>query len=73
MTTLIVLSESEAMDIFDQMLDDCNPDYEIGFLRFSASAVLKTMDPIAYREDFMLYVQTMGDDGAFLVEGYTDE
>ena len=36
-------------DAYDEMLDDCYPDYNVGYLTVTASEVLKEFDPIAYR------------------------
>ncbi|QHJ84486.1 MAG: hypothetical protein [Caudoviricetes sp.] len=40
-----VSSEAE----YDEMLDECYPDYEISGMTYSASQILKNCDPIAYR------------------------
>ena len=73
MSKYTILSEREAMESFDSMLDDCMEPIRMGYLEFLPSEVLKKMDPIAYREDFLNYVNGMAEDGAFYVEGYTDE
>ena len=36
-------------ELYDEMLDDCNPMVKIGNLEYSPSRVLKEVDPIAYR------------------------
>jgi len=71
MTT--IYTESEAMEMFDELLDECNEPFRMGYLEFAPSAILKEMDPIAYREDFLNFVNSAADDGNFYVEGYTDE
>ena len=71
--TPTVLSEREAMESFDELLNECNPEYTMGYLSFLPSDILKSCDPVAYREDFLNYVNSMAEDGAFYVEGYTDE
>ena len=68
-----VLTESEAMESFDELLNDCHAEYTMGYLSFSPADILKTMDPVAYRCDFVDYVNSMAEDGVFYVEGYTDE
>ena len=43
------MNENEAENMFDEMLDECNPVFKIGTLEYSTSWVLKRVDPIAYR------------------------
>lgn len=43
------LLDQELSDRYDDMLDECYPDIEIGSLRYSPSHVLKNVDEIAYR------------------------
>lgn len=46
------IRNSEAKDLqysYDEMLDDCYTDYIIGGIAFTASAVLKKCDGIAYQ------------------------
>jgi hypothetical protein len=68
-----ILTEREAMESFDMLLDECNPEYQLGCLSFSPSEILKKLDPIAYREDFLIFVNCSAEDGVFYVEGYTDD
>lgn len=35
-------------DDYDYMLDECYPDYEVGYITFTASQILKECDRIAY-------------------------
>lgn len=68
----MILSEYDALQEYDQMLDDVYPEVTLGFSSFLPSRVLKEMDPIAYRVGFREYVNGLVDDGTF-VEGYTDD
>lgn len=43
---------SEAIEAYDESLDEINGSFEIGYLTFDASRVLREMDPIAYRVGF---------------------
>ena len=72
MAELIVLDESEAGRQYDDMLDDCNEMVRIGTLEYTPSYVLKTIDPIAYREGFLEYVNYLVDMDVF-VTGCTDD
>jgi hypothetical protein len=73
MRNLLILSERGARWSYDEMLDECYPEVEIGHSRFSASDVLRTMDPTCYEMGFTEYVDNCADDEVFLVEGYTDD
>jgi len=68
----MILSEYEAYERYDQMLDEVYPEVTLGYSSFLASAVLKEMDPIAYRVGFGEYTETLAEDGTY-VEGWTDE
>ena len=68
----MILSEYDALQDYNQMLDDVYPEVTLGFSSFLPSRVLKEMDPIAYRVGFREYVNGLVDDGTF-VEGYTDD
>lgn len=63
------ISELEAFEMYDEMLDDCYPEYTIGYASFTASEILKTLDPIMYREGAMEYFNSIND--MVLVDGYT--
>jgi hypothetical protein len=47
---------------FEYHFDDMYGDIEIAGIRFSASEVLKNMDPIAYNEEFNNYCDMMNID-----------
>jgi len=62
-----LLTEDEALGMYDEMLDDVYDTLTIGWSTFYPSATLKQMDPIAYRVGFADYVDSLED---FEVEGY---
>jgi hypothetical protein len=68
----MLISEYEAFQLYDQMLDEVYPELFIGHSSFLASTVLKELDPIAYRVGFGEYVDSLAEDGEF-VEGWTDD
>jgi hypothetical protein len=72
MTTIQLLSEREAEQSFEEMLDECHDTLKIGYLEFSPSEVLRRLDPVAYREEFILYCDNLAEDGIY-VEDYTDD
>ena len=53
------MNENEAENMFDEMLDECNPVVKIGTLEYSPSWVLKRVDPIAYRVGLSDYCSEM--------------
>lgn len=65
-----MLTEREGLDMLDEMLDDCNEPYRLGYLEFSPSEILKKLDPVAYREEAINYFDALAEDGIF-VDGYT--
>jgi hypothetical protein len=65
-----VITETEARDMYNDLLDS-EGSVKVGYLTFSASEVLETMDPIAYDVGFDDYVDSLTDDDVF-VEGMTD-
>jgi len=70
MSRLIPVYEAKAM--FDEFLDEVNGEVSIGTLRYAASDVLKSVDPVLYDMEFSEYTDRLVEDGVY-VEGYTDE
>ena len=64
-----LLEEWEALKLYDDMLDECYPTYNINGMEFFASDILKECDPIAYRVGFSEYADTLAEEGT-PVEGY---
>lgn len=56
----------------DEMLDECCEPVRIGSLTYDPSQVLKSVDPIAYRESMHNYADCLCKDG-HTVEGYNDD
>ena len=67
-----LISIPRAEDLYDEMLDECNDTVRIGTLEYTPSQVLKEVDPIAYREGFLEYVNYLVDCDIF-VTGCTDD
>lgn len=61
------LTEHEAYDLFDEMLDELST-FKIGNLEYPGSQVLKAVDPIAYRNEFIDFLDSRR--GEYEVEGY---
>ena len=66
-----LISIPRAEEMYDEMLDECNDMVRIGTLEYTPSYVLKEVDPIAYREGFLEYVNYLADCDIF-VTGCTD-
>lgn len=66
-----IITESEALEMYEEMLDECNPMVTIGSLQYFPSTVLKEVDPIAYRCGFNDYVDSLTDSDIY-VEDLTD-
>ena len=67
-----IISEREATELFEDVLDDTNPTVKVGYLSFMPSMVLRELDPVAYREDFLLFCDSLVDSDIY-VEDYTDD
>jgi hypothetical protein len=64
-----VLTEWEAMALYDDMLDECYEPYNLNGMEYMPSAILKECDPIAYRVMFSEYADQLAEEGQ-PVEGY---
>ncbi len=66
-----LITETEALEMYEEMLDDCEGPVELCGMTYSASYVLREIDPVAYRCGFNDYVDSLTDDDIF-VEGLTE-
>ena len=66
-----LICPSEAMEMYDEMLDDCEGPVTLCGMTYSASQVLREVDPVAYRCGFNDYVDSLTEDDIF-VEGHTE-
>ena len=66
-----LISERTALEMYEEMLDDCEGPVELCGMTYSASHVLREVDPVAFRCGFNDYVDSLTEDGIF-VEGLTD-
>jgi hypothetical protein len=67
-----LVTESQARDMFDDMLNDIYDVTVIGDIKFYPSQILREMDPIAYQCVFNDYVDSLVDEEIF-VRGLTDD
>lgn len=50
------IPEYQLEQLFNDHFDECFPDVRFGALTYSPSDVLKSTDPIAYREEFLYWL-----------------
>jgi len=62
------ITENEAYELFDDFLDEINPEIIINGLTYMPSDVLKNTDPVAYRCHFSDWIDSEQEN--FIVEGY---
>jgi len=55
------ITEEEAYDMYDEMLNEFYP-VKIGYVTFDSSKLLAEEDPIAYRTGFHEYVEIIMED-----------
>ena len=55
-------SWSEAVKLYDEMLDDTYGCVSVAGLEYETARVLKDTDPIAYREGLFAYVDSLEDE-----------
>jgi hypothetical protein len=67
------MTERQARESYDEMLDECYPEVVLGYSTFSPSDILRTMDPTCYEMGFTEYCDNAAEGECFLVEGYTDD
>ena len=64
------ISEREAYEMYDDMLDECHEDVKICGIPYTTSRALKYVDVTAYRCGFSDYTASLEEDNIF-VEGIT--
>lgn len=60
-----IMTENEATERFDQMLDECHEELRIGELSWAPSIALEKLDPVAYRvyrSDFLSEFEELTED-----------
>ena len=66
-----MITEYEALERYDDMLDECYEDPKICGMSYCTSRALKEVDPIAYRCGFSDYTAHLEEDNIY-VEGMTE-
>ncbi len=58
----IKISEYELDKMFQQYLDDCYPMVKVGPYQYYTSETLKSVDEIAYRDEYLNYLDSLSQD-----------
>ena len=66
-----MITDIEAHERYDDMLDECHEDVKVCGMTYNTSRVLKEVDPIAYRCGFNDYTSHLEEDNIY-VEGFTE-
>ena len=66
-----MITEYEALERYDEMLDQCHEGFRVGGIWRDYSHVLKSVDPIMYRCEFNNYTAHLEEDNIY-VEGITE-
>ena len=64
------ITETEAMERFDEFLDEAYPTVKVAYGNYDPSRVLKECDPIAYRVMLADFIDMEAENGSYQVEGY---
>jgi len=67
-----VITEGEAADRYDDLLNECYPLVKIGNLTFDPAEIVKTLDPIAYDIGLSEYYDSLAEDDVYVL-GFTDD
>lgn len=71
MTTYQVISKEDAYKQMDEQIDE-NEKVKIGTLEYSASRVLKEIDPVAYNESFCSFTDGLREDTILVREDFRE-
>ena len=66
-----MITEYEAYERYDDMLDECHEEVTICGMKYNTSRALKEVDPIAYRCGFSDFTSHLEEDNIY-VEGFTE-
>jgi hypothetical protein len=64
------ITEQQAYEIYDDMLDDCYGMIDVCGYKYDASTALKRIDPIAYNVGFSDYIANCMEEDGYEIEGY---
>jgi len=62
MQTIQKITEKQALEMYDDMLDDCYGEVNVCGYTYTASYALEELDPIAYRCGFNDYMANLEDE-----------
>jgi hypothetical protein len=55
-----VMTREELEFQYEELLDEVYPPLRVGNISFSVSRIIKELDPIAYREGYWDYLESIG-------------
>lgn len=62
------LSHDDTLDAFDSFLDETYPEVDVVTYTWPASYAFKRLDPVAYREEYLNWVDSMVSDGTWFMD-----
>ena len=65
-----VISYETALEMYNELLNECNPMIKIGYIEFDPAYALKELDPIAYNCGFSDYCAALESDNIFIGDEY---
>ena len=65
-----VISYSDALEMYNEYLNDCNPTIKLCGIEFDPAYALKELDPIAYNCGFSDYCSALESDDIFIGDEY---
>ena len=65
-----VISYADALEMYNEMLNDCNPTIKVCGIEFDHAYALKELDPIAYNVGFSDFCADLESDDIFVGDEY---
>lgn len=65
-----IISYETALEMYNEMLNDCIPLVKVGYLEFDPAYALKELDPIAYNVGFSDFCADLESDDIFVGDEY---
>ena len=64
------ITEHRLEEMFDDFLDEIYPDLKIACYTYQTSSALKEVDPTAYRQEYLNWLDSQLEDGNLFEDGY---
>jgi len=56
---VVIMYTQDLLDMYDEMIDECNPEISIFGYTYPASQALEAVDPICYKLGFQEYLDSL--------------